>query len=722
MEREYIVIVHRGVDLAAFDAEMAASQGHGPIPNRSVDIANPRPASNRQTHWMITDEEAQAISTDPRVLAVEIPVSQRTDVDMELSAIQKPKGYTFYKGYDTSGDAREVNWGLTRCNYRDLPWADQVYTGLPEFTYNMDGTGVDMVIQDGGIDPDHPEWEDANGVSRLQQIDWYTASGLSGTQNANHYRDYDGHGTHVASIAAGKIFGWAKNAHIYALKVAGLEGTGDSGTGISASDCFDVIKEWHKKKTNPSDPSYTGRPTVVNMSWGYGTTVGDAALVSGVYRGGSWTFSGQTDIVLYSTYGIIPYGTYNSTRRLPFQLASINTDVNELIDAGVHVCIAAGNDNYACFYPGDADYDNEVTFDGYPPRYYHRPSSPYSEQAFNVGNLNYYNNLNGGVVKETAATSSKRGAAVNIWAPGSQIAAAMSTINANRSYPPIIDYVGGGESTHKQQHLTGTSMASPQVAGVIALHLQANPKTTPDAMLTKIINDSTPDLIRDNGFRSWSSQFSTCNSPVRTLYNRYSREFPGTRSGTQILDIATKTTDFIPAVTNVDTGWLELDFPQHLFCNRTQFHGDKLIGRSLMCKTRFNDYPIFVGHNQRWGIKASTTNYNFKMYTLVDFDPPEHSAEINTTDNDITGTGAAVPAADTTFYYGLHFPDATTLQFSFNGTVCHTETLSAGWLTSDGPQRPYFKEEGGNGLMEVQWCATLATATVADAYSIAQGI
>ena len=53
------------------------------------------------------------------------------------------------------------------------------------------------------------------GTSRVQQIDWYTESGLSGSQNVNHYRDFDGHGTHCAGIAAGKTYGWAKKAHIY---------------------------------------------------------------------------------------------------------------------------------------------------------------------------------------------------------------------------------------------------------------------------------------------------------------------------------------------------------------------------------------------------------------------------------------------------------------------------------------------------------------------------
>ena len=81
----------------------------------------------------------------------------------------------------------------------------------------------------------------------MKQIDWYTASGLPGTQSPNHYRDYDGHGT-CCRYSSLKTFGWARNAQIYAVKVNGLEGTGDSGTGIAIDDVFDVIKLWHRNK------------------------------------------------------------------------------------------------------------------------------------------------------------------------------------------------------------------------------------------------------------------------------------------------------------------------------------------------------------------------------------------------------------------------------------------------------------------------------------------
>ena len=104
------------------------------------------------------------------------------------------------------------------------------------------------------------------------------------TVPCNRNRDYDGHGSHCAGTVAGRTQGWARNAHIYSVKVAGLEGTGDSNTGISVSDCFDVIKGWHNNK--PIDPK-TGvkRPTVVNASWGYGGN--RSTPQSGVFRGNS---------------------------------------------------------------------------------------------------------------------------------------------------------------------------------------------------------------------------------------------------------------------------------------------------------------------------------------------------------------------------------------------------------------------------------------------------
>ena len=337
MEREYTVIANTREDLPALEAEITASSGAGPIPNRSVDVANPRPGSKIQTHFMLTDAEAQALCADPRVRAVEIPPDQRDDISIGLNASQRGV-FARQSGLDSS----YVNWGLRRCvsetnNYVAADVRSTTVDG--PYEYGIDGTGVDVVIQDSGIDPDHPDWNDASGTSRLQQIDWYTESGVVGTQSQDHYRDLDGHGSHCASIAAGLLYGWAKGAQIYSQKLAGLETLqGSDGTGISISDAFDCIRLWHTAKTN-------GRPTVVNMSWGYGANVtGDPT--SGAYRGTAWTWGVDytNRAQLMAATGVSQnFFSGGTSHRIPVRVESVDAEVDDMILDGIHVCIAAGN-------------------------------------------------------------------------------------------------------------------------------------------------------------------------------------------------------------------------------------------------------------------------------------------------------------------------------------------------------------------------------------------
>ena len=98
----------------------------------------------------------------------------------------------------------------------------------------------------------------------------YKESTVTGTQDTTFYTDLHGHGTHVTGTVAGKTFGWAKGARIYSQKLGGLEGSADPNDGISIVNSFDCIRLWHSKK--PIDPiTKVKRPTIVNMSWGYGT-------------------------------------------------------------------------------------------------------------------------------------------------------------------------------------------------------------------------------------------------------------------------------------------------------------------------------------------------------------------------------------------------------------------------------------------------------------------
>ena len=73
-EKEYIVSLHKNVDYDAFNAEMIASTGAGAIPNRSAPVANARPGSLRNTHYMLTAEEAASLREDTRVYGVKITI------------------------------------------------------------------------------------------------------------------------------------------------------------------------------------------------------------------------------------------------------------------------------------------------------------------------------------------------------------------------------------------------------------------------------------------------------------------------------------------------------------------------------------------------------------------------------------------------------------------------------------------------------------------------
>lgn len=525
MEKEYTVVVHKGVDLAKLESEITASSGAGPIPNRSVDIANPRPASKRQTHFMLTDQEATALEADARVIAVEIPPDQRTDIQIGFNSTQignftKPLTFT---------DNTLVNWGLRRSIMETNSYGSGG-TSDNKFPYALTGKGIDVVIQDSGIEPNHPDFIDSNGVSRVKAIDWYAVqSVVSGTQNANYNRDFDGHGTLCASITAGNVYGFAKDAHIYSMKINGLEGSGDSGTGTPIADCFDVIKEWHNAKTN-------SRPTVVNMSWGYSSTV-TGNPTSGTYRGTGWVWGVDytTDLALWQGVGVvIPLAS--SSRKIPIRVASVDADVDELIAAGVHVVIAAGNDYYAGDVSTGTDYNNNIIFGGLTFNYA-RGSSPHSDDAFMVGNISVSVYNDSGVYKDRTQGSSSKGPRVNIWAPGTNIVGATSTTNSYTSLDSPVD------ANYKIVSLSGTSFAAPQVAGVTALHLQVNSQSTPLQLKTKLLAEAKP-VMYDTASDTDYTQFSTSllGASTKVLFDKYGRQ-PVEVSGQNLtLQRATPTT------------------------------------------------------------------------------------------------------------------------------------------------------------------------------------
>ena len=524
--REYIVIVKEGEDLSALDTEMAASSGSGCVPNRAVECTDACEHDTRMTHWNLTDEEAETLKNDERIYDVEIPYKDNPDVEYSIDAVKTNQWFS----KSTSTSALYVNWGLHRCSSATDPFNDGTNLGavlsIKNYHYAVDGTGVDIVIMDSGVKNDHPEFQDAAGNSRVKEIDWYAESGgnMSGTLGASFYTEQGNHGTFCAGISAGKTYGWAKNADIYSIKIFDTDAVSDS-TGM------DLIRHWHNNKG-------TGRPTIVNMSYGYGYVTDGAHGAQASDTGSHWnTVTNQFDSWTYGDSGYnskndVDYKTdFRADGRPSNRNATADAKLDQLIAAGVHVVISAGNGTDAQFNDTAVannnyfDYFNRPGFNGNANVYYHKCGSPRTTNNGNdivVGSIGTISSVyySGGL--EQLSDFTARGPAVDIYAPGHNIISTCAVTEASYNqvdYPADTNFLIG--------RANGTSFAAPQVTGLGAVYLQVHPTSRPAQLKTAILGDAKTDLLKDNlsTFNSSLDKYRDTNglwwSWNRYMYNKF---------------------------------------------------------------------------------------------------------------------------------------------------------------------------------------------------------
>jgi len=129
------------------------------------------------------------------------------------------------------------SWGL---DYLDYP-EDESYS------WNWDGTGVHIYVVDTGIFTGHVDFGDRASCAFVL------------SERGESCEDDNGHGTNVASIAAGSLYGVAKNATLKGVKVLDSKGTGTM-SGIAAGIDF-VVSDWQGTAETRDDRP----PAVINL-------------------------------------------------------------------------------------------------------------------------------------------------------------------------------------------------------------------------------------------------------------------------------------------------------------------------------------------------------------------------------------------------------------------------------------------------------------------------
>jgi len=174
--KEYIITLKNRDDLSEFykDMETLRSTLYNCMPERAVDCQLRRPLS-RNTHYLLTAEEAESLRKDPRIVAVSL-------LPKELGLTVRPYWTQTSAEWNKSSvtSATHINWGLLRVleGQQIENWgSDNVVNQTATITVNEEGRNVDVIIVDGHINPDHSEFAvnpDGTGGSRVIQLDWHT--------------------------------------------------------------------------------------------------------------------------------------------------------------------------------------------------------------------------------------------------------------------------------------------------------------------------------------------------------------------------------------------------------------------------------------------------------------------------------------------------------------------------------------------------------------------
>jgi len=270
---------------------------------------------------------------------------------------------------------------LARISHRD----SLSFGTFNKYLYSADGgEGVDVYVIDTGTNTEHVDFEGRAHWGKTIPANDEDADG-------------NGHGTHCSGTIAGKKYGVAKKANVYAVKVLRSNGSGSMSDVVKGVEWAAIshTKKVEAAKDKKGKKGFKG--SAANMSLGGGKSV------------------------------------------------TLDLAVNAAVDAGIHFAVAAGNDNAdSCSYSPAA-----------------------AAKAVTVGASTF---------ADERAYFSNYGKCNDIFAPGLNI---QST------------WIG---SKHATNTISGTSMASPHIAGLLAYFLSLQPAKDSAYAVANI----TPKKLKEN--------------------------------------------------------------------------------------------------------------------------------------------------------------------------------------------------------------------------------